>query len=371
MLDYYTFSLKTENMTNFTPYQLKNILHKALGSLKAFEQCALLDYPNYPNIGDHLIWLGEVFYLTDVLKAKINYATSADNFSEIQMEKRIGKSPILLQGGGNLGDIWDKHQNFREYIISRYQDRQIIILPQTIYFADPSNLIKTATIFNAHPNLTLFVRDNYSYEIALQYFRNCQVFNVPDMAFQMAGMPGLSFNYHRKHPILYHCRDDKEYNPLFSPKSINIPNLVIEDWNFQKNNMRDSKNFDSKWKGFQEETTITTEWISRQIWKCFHPYSSKFYNFYDPFLHLRSWMYMHRGIYQFHQYRLIITNRLHGHILCVLMGIPHIFLPNSYHKNEAFYNTWTYSIPFCKFVKDSSKIKIVAEELLNFSSELN
>ncbi|NJO20061.1 MAG: hypothetical protein HC838_08400 [Spirulinaceae cyanobacterium RM2_2_10] len=27
--------------------------------------CALLDYPSYPNLGDHLIWLGAVLYLRD------------------------------------------------------------------------------------------------------------------------------------------------------------------------------------------------------------------------------------------------------------------------------------------------------------------
>jgi pyruvyl transferase EpsO len=74
---------------------------------------------------------------------------------------------------------------------------------------------------------------------------------------------------------------------------------------------------------------------------------------------------MHHGIYQFKQHRLIITNRLHGHILCIIMGIPHIFLPNAYYKNEAFYDTWTYSIPFCRFVKDPSQIKGAAQELLD------
>ncbi|MDF5716070.1 MAG: hypothetical protein PUP93_19820 [Rhizonema sp. NSF051] len=58
-------------MTNSVPENLKEHLHKALGRLEPFEQCALLNYPNYPNIGDHLIGLSTLFYLTDVRKTNI------------------------------------------------------------------------------------------------------------------------------------------------------------------------------------------------------------------------------------------------------------------------------------------------------------
>jgi len=74
---------------------------------------------------------------------------------------------------------------------------------------------------------------------------------------------------------------------------------------------------------------------------------------------------MHYGVYQFKQHKLVITNRLHGHILCVLMGIPHVVIPNSYHKITSFYETWTHQVPFCKLVTNQSQIKAAAEELLN------
>ncbi|OUL26865.1 polysaccharide polymerase [Nostoc sp. 106C] len=370
----YTSSLITDKNSNSTPEKLKELLHKALEKLEAFEQCALLDYPDHGNIGDHLIWLGEVFYLTDVLKTKINYATSIDDFSEAEMEKQVGKAPILLHGGGNLGDLWPKFQNFRERIISKYKDRPIILLPQSFYFAQRSNLMKAVDVFNSHPNLTLFARDDYSYELATQYFYNCQVIRAPDMALEMVKMPGLSFNSSRNHSILYHCRKDKELNPTSSPVSIDLPDLVVEDWLTIKDEKKSDKEITSGWvnqhiarisEGWEQGILIPTEWGLRQICKYFHPYASKFNSLYNPYMHRRSLGFMHQGIYQFKQHRLIITNRLHGHILCILMGITHIFLPNDYHKNEAFYETWTYSIPFCRFVKEPSQIKVAAQELLD------
>ncbi|MEH2182926.1 hypothetical protein [Nostoc sp.] len=42
------------------PEQLKELLHKSLEKLETFQECALLDYLDYPNIGDRLIELGTV-----------------------------------------------------------------------------------------------------------------------------------------------------------------------------------------------------------------------------------------------------------------------------------------------------------------------
>lgn len=356
---------------NISPQErLKQGLHTALGKLEPIEQCALIDYPEHLNLGDHLIWLGSVLYLTDVMKTKINYAASITDFSGSVMEKQVGKAPIFFHGGGSLGDIWPNIQEFREQIIAKYRDRPIIILPQSIYFASDNNFKKAAKVFNAHPNLTLFTRDNYSYELALQYFDNCQVIKAPDMALQMLGMLGLSFSANHKFSILYHCRGDRELNQAHSSIPIEYPNLVIEDWISYKWVLGTQKPWPIQSiaqivrEGWQRGLATPKEGMSRQMWQHSHPYTAKFNTLYKPSMHRRSWSFMHSGIYQFKQHNLIITNRLHGHILCVLLGIPHVFLPNSYHKNEGFYETWTSKIPFCRFVKDNAQIKQAGQELL-------
>jgi exopolysaccharide biosynthesis predicted pyruvyltransferase EpsI len=119
------------NLDLSTPEKIEQNLNDALAKIEKSNNYVLLDYPDNRNVGDHLIWLGSVFYLSDILKATINYAATTFDFSEIEMQKTNEKSPILLNGGGNLGDVWQRHQIFREKIISKYQDRAIIILPQT------------------------------------------------------------------------------------------------------------------------------------------------------------------------------------------------------------------------------------------------
>lgn len=360
---------KIELPATTTPENIKKILHDALGKLPSFEQCALLDYPNHINIGDHLIWLGSILYLTDVLGTKINYVSSLSDFSEAKMERNIGNAPILFHGGGNLGDFWPESQYFREKLISKYRDRPIIILPQSIYFADKSNLRKAASVFNSHPNLTLFTRDTYSHQLALQYFYNCQIIKSPDMAFQLVNMPGLSFSLNQKQSILYQDRTDRELNETNSQIFLDLPNLVVEDWPLYKYYKENTGNGLNKLMArvFPEGNAIPSQCLSRQKWKYFHPYAVKFNNLDNPSLHRKSWSYMHYGIYQFKQYPLIVTNRLHGHILCILLGIKHIFIPNGYYKNRFFNETWTHSIPFCRFVEDFSQIKSAARELLELA----
>jgi pyruvyl transferase EpsO len=42
--------------------------------------------------------------------------------------------------------------------------------------------------------------------------------------------------------------------------------------------------------------------------------------------------------------RVVVTDRLHGHILSLLLGIPHVVLDNSYGKLSRFRATWTNGI---------------------------
>lgn len=354
-------------MDYLTPQKIKDELHKSLSILCKFDKCALLDYPAHLNIGDQLIWLGDIFYITDVLKAKILYSSNFSDFSSRKMEEKIGDSPIFFHGGGNLGDLYPKHQIFRKRVISRYKHRPIIILPQTIYFRDKRHLKKDAKLFNSHPDLTLFVRENKSYEIASEVFYNCRILKAPDMAFQLAGIPKLEVKLKQKTSILYLCRNDKEMNINFHFPA-ESPNIVVEDWvsyKWIKKNpipIRGAARLIREiW---QRRLAYPHEYISRIKWNHFHPYAKIIKALCNSSRHLNSWSLMHSGIYQLKKYRLVITNRLHGHILCVILGIPNILLANSYYKNESFYNTWTCQIPFCRFVPQPQKVKSVISELI-------
>jgi exopolysaccharide biosynthesis predicted pyruvyltransferase EpsI len=363
-------------MTNIsTPTIIKEALHQSLEQgLKGVEACALLDYPLYPNIGSHLLWISEVLYLTNILKAEIKYADSIRHFSGESMEKKIGKAPIILRSG-YLGDFWgykgDERRIFYERIVSRYRDRQIFIMPQSFSFSDPEKLKAMADNFNSHPHLTIFVREDPSYKLAKEYFHNCQIIKAPDMAFHLADMPGLPLKIKPKSSILYLCRKDFELNADFSSAAFNIPNLVVKDWvSYTWINKIPNQRIYLPGLGFllrevwQRGLAHPGEWLSRQKWRFLHPYLNILSTIYRPVMHLNSWSMAHSGIFQLQHHRFVITNRLHGHILCLILGIPHILIPGPYNKMESFYRTWTHQIPFCQYISKAGEIKCAVEKLL-------
>ena len=50
---------------------------------------------------------------------------------------------------------------------------------------------------------------------------------------------------------------------------------------------------------------------------------------------------LRRGLEMLASAEVVITDRIHGHILCLLLGIPHVLLDNNYGKLSSFYQTWT------------------------------
>jgi exopolysaccharide biosynthesis predicted pyruvyltransferase EpsI len=353
-------------------FEVQRILHTCLAEMDDFNACALLNYPNHTNIGDHLIWLGNLLYLRQVRNIQVGYTASSATFDPDTMTQRVGKAPILLHGGGSLGDLWYSHQQFRESIIQRYPDRPIVILPQTVYFQDPVKLKQAATIFNRHPNLTIFARDQVSYQLAADAFDRCRVLLAPDMAFQLVHLADFPVK-EAPRGILYQCRSDLELAERLSLNSTQLPHLTVGDW----------RPYDDHWvmgpdyasfkrtlatfirNGWQRGVRHPQEWGSRRRWDTQFKPTAVLDSIYPADAQHRSWSFAHSGVYQFRHYELIITNRLHGHILATLLGIPHLFLANSYHKNRAFYESWTAGIPFCQFVDDPAQIPSAALSLLN------
>jgi pyruvyl transferase EpsO len=52
--------------------------------------------------------------------------------------------------------------------------------------------------------------------------------------------------------------------------------------------------------------------------------------------------------------RCVVTDRLHGHILCVLLGIPHVCMDNEYGKISSFFQTWSRSCPELAFAQTAT-----------------
>jgi exopolysaccharide biosynthesis predicted pyruvyltransferase EpsI len=293
---------------------LDNIDRALLPLLPPGSRCALLDFPNYANVGDNAIWLGELAYLRR-FGIEVVYRSDQVSYSRKQLAARIGDGTILLSGGGNFGDLWPAHQWFREEVVSSFPDRKIVQLPQTIRFTQRSNLERARRVFARHPNVTILVRDDRSRAVDL----GAEVALCPDMAFALGP---LERPCAPTTGILWLLRGDHE--------SAIVPAIENTDW-------RD----DETAGGPKPPLTLTA---ARRLHEILSPRVARrsvgnrwLATVGDRLAGAR----LARGLRTLSQGSVVVTDRLHGHVLSLMLGIPHVLLDTRHGKLRGFYETWT------------------------------
>ena len=305
---------------------------------------ALLDFPNYANVGDSAIWLGEKMILRR-LGIRIVHSCDVTTYSRPFLSKRIGDGIILLQGGGNLGDLWPVHQEFRERIIEHFSKNKIIQLPQSIYFQNRENLKRAREVFNSHADFTLLVRDERSLHFARREFSIPSML-CPDMAFALDALP-TSKNL--VHDILCLMRTDQEALNMAMPPGYKGK---MVDW------LEDGKS-----PVHLLNRAIT--WLLGEFPRRLKTLGAILQQLYDHLAHSR----LMRGIHELGQSRVVITDRLHGHILSLLLGIPHILLNNNYGKVRNFFETWTSDCNIVYWADSTEEAYELAKRLVKVSRE--
>jgi pyruvyl transferase EpsO len=279
--------------------------------------CALVEFPDYGNVGDSAIWLGERRWLRRS-GIRTAYGCTIETYDRELLAARVADGVILLQGGGNLGDLWPHHQRFRERVIADFPDRRIVQLPQTITFQDSENLRRARAVFDAHPNLVLLVRDRRSLDLARSEFRATSLL-CPDMALVL---DNLRRPAQPEVDVLLLARSDKETRGALP--GIEEPGVERLDWRCDQA---------SRLVAAARLTTRQTARRGRSV---------------GPAWALQAWLFdliaghrLGRGCRTLSRGRVVITDRLHGHILCLLLGIPHVLLDTRFGKLKAFHETWT------------------------------
>ncbi|MCK1334622.1 polysaccharide pyruvyl transferase family protein [Bradyrhizobium sp. 38] len=307
--------------------ELQSEIDRVIGPyLDGVDDFALVDFPNHPNVGDSAIWLGEETYLQKKLGRAPSYVCTYDTWAKEDFERAVPAGPILIHGGGNFGDLWPSHQEFRLRLLSEFPDRQIIQLPQTIHFSSKASLQRAADIINAHKKFLILVRDVQSLTVAREEF-TAPVDLCPDMAFCLGPQSSRAAITRN---LLLLLRTDHE--KVERARSRPLPSFaVVEDWLTERRGL-------GKWlflKALLETSLLVfkgrmpSELDARIRW-----------------FHLLASNRVARGMKQVGSSAYVITDRLHTHIFCVLLNVPHSVLDNNYGKISTFVDAW--SKPFEK-----------------------
>jgi len=289
------------------------------------------------NIGDDLIWEGELQFLKQYLnKYSLLYKCSQHTCIYPNLDRN---AIILLHGGGNFGDVWRSHQEFKRNIIKKYPYNKIIIFPQTVWYNNEQYLLEDIKVFSMHNNVTICARDKISYNILKRHFSANKILLVPDMAFCIPSKELSILCSKQKNKTLFFKRSDKEYNTTMDySKFISETEFDTHDWPSMEKLLLNCF--------FMR----CLSWASRKIPFLFPKLTDIYASvFFKPNI-------INTGVKFISKYNTIYTTRLHVAILCCLLEKPCILFDNSYGKNRSFFETWLYDLDELRFISPNNYI---------------
>ncbi|KAF7457785.1 pyruvyl transferase Pvg1 [Cryptosporidium felis] len=342
--------------------------------LSGVEEILFIGFPDHPNRGDSAIFTGALILL-EYLEIKIIKAIhllSEYNQEEILSLFTVEKSKraIIFHGGGNFGDLYSHHHQLRYVVLNDFSNYKIVMFPQTVFFRDKENKMITINNFIKHKGeLFLAGRDKSSAEILREMFEdssNIHTELLPDLAFLIGdqrkrrGIPSLD--------ILIHARVDNEGpNIFFNGTSVKMSKVRMENIKKVINDGVKNKQTPSNYQNIKNSESLKSEWtdylsILVDDWL----ESDANYN------ELINTNYIERSISRtldgmafLSRANIIITNRLHGHILLLLLGVPHFVMGDSFGKLMNFRESWTSECKLSTWYDDFTEALVDASGKLN------
>lgn len=298
-------------------------------------RCALALYPDHWNVGDAAIWWATRRLLAE-LDVTVAYACDPWSYDPRALRAALPEGPILLLGGGNFGDVYPREQGSRLRILADFSDRRIIQLPQSIMFRSPEASTEMAAILSRQRDFTLLVRDAASLAFAREHFPAVAARLCPDTAIALDLPPSP-----RKAiaPVVALWRQDSESTGAIPPLP---PDWVVRDWTVPGGILpaTESSELSTAARHFKE-------WVGLKP-----PPAPQDGGEPCPLRRRIAWRHMPwlwdqlaedrtlRGLRILSHGRVVITNRLHAHLLCLLAGIPHVVCDTANGKIFAHRDTW-------------------------------
>ena len=293
------------------------------------EPVALVNFPNQRNAGDPAIWLGEEHLLAR-LGVPVRYRAAAVSYDPHSLEARLPKGPILINGGGNLGDLYPGQQGTRERILADFPGRRVIQFPQSVWFEEPANEARMASLIREHGNFCLLVRERLSERIARQRL-DIEPVICPDLALALGPMERPA---PARSSVLWLARRDGESAGYDPPVADGVevvdwleplPDEAAPSWRMKRVMARNGRLTD-----LLRDDPDAGRWPARRLSRTFDPMS-------------RYWV--RRGQAILARGQVVVTDRLHGHLLALAMGIPHVVLDNRTGKVSSHLETWSGDSP--------------------------
>lgn len=316
-----------EERKNKLKYDFSSIHFYKFENIKKEKKILYLLVPIHGNLGDQAIAYATRKFLADKFGGYEVIEFERDEIYRygLALKKVLNKDDIIvLHGGGNMGTLYIKEEEPRRLIIDNFRNNKIISMTQTITFSDDDEgdkeKEKTIKSYNNNPNLTLLAREDKSYEIMSELFKNNSVIKVPDIVLYLEDL----FEVNKDRSYIMTClRKDKE--SVFKEKTDEFLSEL-------KKCYEDVIESDTVIKDL-----VTIDTREQELFKIWN---------------------------DFRNAKVIITDRLHGMIFATITKTPCIVLRSLDHKVIESYK-WLKDLNYIRFTDelDIDHIKILIEEL--------
>jgi pyruvyl transferase EpsO len=318
------------------------------GLLPRGSRCALVGYPDHWNVGDAAIWWG-TRRLLNTIGVAVDYACDPWSYEPAALRMAVPEGPILILGGGNLGDAYRHEQSLRERILGDFPKRRIIQLPQSIWFSSQKRAEALADLLVHAADVTLLLRDAASLAFAREMFC-CDSALCPDaaIALDLAGVGGPP-----EVPLLALWRTDTEARETSGSGG---DDLVVGDWTApgpEVGLMSTAARGFKEWVGDPPPEIGSCPPRRRMAWRHL-PW------LWDQLAEDRTL----RGCRLLSRGRVVLTDRLHAHLLCTLMRKPQVVCDSTNGKIFAYRDTWRVDDPLVRFASTRAEAVEHARELL-------
>eukprot|EP00919_Chromeraceae_sp_WS-2016_P033099 GHVR01078187.1.p1 GENE.GHVR01078187.1~~GHVR01078187.1.p1 ORF type:complete len:771 (+),score=129.06 GHVR01078187.1:197-2509(+) len=315
--------------------------------LKDVEQCVYVGVPDHPNRGDSAILEGARELLRRFDVQIVNYTHLLDNKWEGVLESfnetiPISRRALVWHGGGNFGDLYYYHERTRLITLNQFHEYNIVSFPQTMNFKSEELLNRTIEKYRNHQQrIVMSARDTITYNKMKKHFNmlHVDIHKSPDLAFMLGDQRHM-----RLDPvvdILVHARQDNEDELVdVLDKKKKMKDLTQEDLKTLVTAAAQSlidQGDPRPIQWFENLSILIDDWVPSEPDRL-HGNMME-----------RCTMRCDDGMKFLSRGRVVITNRLHGHILMILMGIPHVVLMDKFGKLETFSKAYTHVCPLGKF----------------------
>lgn len=282
--------------------------------IPAGKPVALLQFPYDFNVGNHMMWVA----IADYLKrrdARIAYAAHGYNFDIEAMKRAVGDGVVLFLGGVTVSRLWPRHAEVKRIVAAACPNNRLVSLPSTMLFVDDEDRREAATIFGDHKDIVLMSRDPVSAASAREVFQSS--IKIETLHDSTVRLPQQQRMARPVHDIIWLARDDKEGADTTAPADVNVFDWPQED----REGMR--LLFPSRvFSRVRKQAPVLDSISNPQISAC-----------YDRFA---RWV-LASGNKRLDTGKVLVTDRMHPHILAALRQQPVVLLPDRFGKNRAVY----------------------------------